>query len=257
MPLTHAIVRPPSLRMADGLTTAGLGAPDPERARRQHDGYIRALQKCGLDVTVLPASDDFPDAAFVEDTAVIVGDGAVLTNPGAPSRQGEIDLIRDTITRSFDRVHAIAPPGTLDGGDVLQAGTHYFVGISERTNDAGARQLIDIVERFGGTGSVVPLTTMLHLKTGVSWLGENRILVAGELCDHEAFNRFEHVTVSPAEAYAANALCINGTVLLPKGFPETRERISNLGYPVRILDMSEFQKMDGGLSCLSLRYARR
>jgi dimethylargininase len=136
-------------------------------------------------------------------------------------------------------------------------GTHYFVGLSGRTNDAGARQLIDIVERLGGSGSMVPLTTMLHLKTGVSWLEEDRILVAGELCAHEAFSRFERVMVPPAEAYAANALCINGTVLLPKGYPKTRERVSRLGYPVRTVAMSEFQKMDGGLSCLSLRYGHR
>jgi len=254
MPLSRGLVRPPSRSLAEGLTTSGLGAPDVDLARKQHRGYVRALESCGLEVDVLPAADAYPDATFVEDTAVFVGSCAVITNPGAPSRRGETGLIRGVLEDAFPHVETVVPPGTLDGGDVLRVADHYFVGLTARTNPAGARQFIEIVKRSDGTGSVIRLDTMLHLKTGVSWLGDDRLLVAGELRDHDAFRRFRRVTVPAAEAYAANALHLNGTVLLPEGYPETGKRISRFGYPVHTVAMSEFQKMDGGLSCLSLRY---
>ena len=254
MNFTHAIARAPSARFANGLTTAGLGPPDVSLAVRQHEAYVSALAACGVAVTVLPPVPGFPDAVFVEDTAVITARAAIIANPGAPTRNGEALLMRAELAARFSHLETIRPPGTLDGGDVLQVGDCFFVGVSARTNANGARQFIDAVTALGYRAVAVPLTAMLHLKTGVAWLGDDVLLVTGELADHDAFAGFDRIMVPDVEAYAANSLRINGTVLMPEGFPRTAAAAARRGYPVHTLDMSEFRKMDGGLSCLSLRF---
>ena len=151
--------------MIDGISTAGLGLPDYDLACRQHADYVAALENCGLVVTVLPADQEFPDSTFVEDTAVMLPNAVILTRPGALSRRGEVLEIRPTLEALVGNISMIQSPGTLEGGDVMMVDTHFYIGLSERTNEAGARQMITILESYGLTGSMVALDEMLHLKS--------------------------------------------------------------------------------------------
>jgi dimethylargininase len=251
---TRAIVRMPCAAIIDGLTSAHLGLPDYAQALLQHAAYVAALQACGLSVELLPADMRFPDSTFVEDVALCTPHCAIVTNPGAPSRNGERALIRPSLERYFAEIAAIDFPGTLDAGDVMMVGDHYYIGLSARTNAAGAAQLIAILAQYGMTGQAVPLRHVLHLKTGISYLEHNRLLVCGEFVDDATFASFDRIVVDAAEAYAANSLWINDRVLVPASCPQTQALIAHLGYEVIALDMSEFEKVDGGLSCLSLRW---
>ena len=250
----HAIVRKPCPEMIHGITTASLGVPDYQRAMDQHAAYIEALHFCGLKVLVLEPDSLHPDSTFVEDVALCTSDFAIVTNPGAPSRNGERIEMRAALHSFFDRIESIEDPGTLDAGDVMMTTNHFYIGISERTNQQGADQLIEILKRYDRTGEKVPLKEMLHLKSGVSYLEKNRLLVAGEFMNHNAFENFQRIEIDLEETYAANSLWVNNRVLVPAGFPKTRKVIAQAGYETLILDVSEFQKLDGGLSCLSLRF---
>jgi dimethylargininase len=251
---TTAITRTPCDRIPEGISSASLGAVDYDKAIAQHLAYVAALRTLGLDVIALPADNQYPDSTFVEDVALCTPQFAVVTNPGAASRNGEKQSMRRVLSELFEQVDCIESPGTVDAGDILMVGSHFYIGLSGRTNVAGADQMISILERHGRTASKVAISTMLHLKSGVSYLEDNHLLVVSEQVDHEAFRDFDRIEVEPTEQYAANSLWINGTVLVPEGFPETRARIASLGYPTIALEMSEFQKLDGGLSCLSLRF---
>lgn len=249
-----AIVRTPCPEMIYGITSSGLGKPDHSTALRQHVKYIEALAYCGLSVQVLQADSSFPDSTFIEDTALCTPGCAVITVPGADSRKGETAGLRDILNRYFRNIEEISPPGTLEGGDIMMAGNHYFIGISQRTNDEGASQLIDILTKYGFTGSKVPLKSLLHLKSGASYLENNNLLIASELAGRSEFQGFRQIIVDMEESYAANSLWINGKVIVPLGFPGTRRKIEKEGYETLVLDVSEFRKLDGGLSCLSLRF---
>jgi dimethylargininase len=220
----------------------------------QHSQYVDALRSCDLEVTELEADSQFPDSVFVEDVALCTPECAIITNPGAPSRNGEKLKIKPVLERFYKHVESIEPPGNLDAGDVMMVGTHFFVGISQRTNTQGAEQLIAFLEHNGMTGTMVPLKDMLHLKSGLSYLEQNHLLISGEFINHPAFADFQKIEVDPDESYAANSLWINSTVLVPAGFPKTRDKIEKAGYQTLTLDVSEFRKLDGGLSCLSLRF---
>jgi dimethylargininase len=253
----HAIVRPPSENFADGLTRVDLGAPIFARVLAQHAAYCAALETCGLSLTVLPADPRFPDGTFVEDTAVIVTEGAILTRPGAVSRLGEADAIEPGLRTVFPDLAQILAPGTVDGGDICEAGDHVFIGLSDRTNADGAAQLARWLGGHGYTTSTVDvrgMTSILHLKSGLSWLGDGRVLLIGELATHPAFAAFERIVVDAAERYAANAVRVNSRVLVASGYPRVVDTLTALGYRPLVLDMGEFEKMDGGLSCLSLRF---
>ncbi|MBI9082095.1 MAG: N(G),N(G)-dimethylarginine dimethylaminohydrolase [Desulfobacterales bacterium] len=253
-PFTHAIVRPPGATFSDGITSADLGRPDLALARVQHQGYVGALERCGLQVTVLDPDDRYPDATFVEDTAVMTREWAVVTRPGALPRRGETAAVGDELARRFPALFAMEPPGTLDGGDVMAAGARYFIGLSGRTNADGAAQLTRFLGDRGCSAVTIALKSLLHLKTGVSWLGGDTLLVAAELADCEAFAGFRKIVVDPAEAYAANCIRVNDHVILPGGHSHTKSALEAAGYPVIPVDVSEFRKMDGGVSCLSLRF---
>jgi dimethylargininase len=190
----------------------------------------------------------------VEDAALCTSRFAVLTNPGAPSRNGEKTEMAPVLSTFFTRVESIKAPGTLDAGDVMMVGDHFYIGISERTNNEGAAQLISILESHGRSGEGVPLKEMLHLKSGLSYLENNHLLVFGEFCKQQAFSDFNKIEVGEDEAYAANSLWINNTVLVPFGFPTTLQKIKQAGFRTMEIDVSEFRKLDGGLSCLSLRF---
>jgi dimethylargininase len=255
--LLNAIVRPPSTSFAEGLTTAAEGPPELGAALEQHAAYCRALESCGARLIRLPAEDRFPDATFVEDTAIITGRGAILTRPGAPSRAGEVDTIRDAVA-SLSRVEGvIEAPGTVDGGDVCQAGERFFIGISGRTDERGALQLATILQRLGYRPALVDIRGtpgLLHLKSGIAWLGDERMAAVDALASAEPFREFEIVRVAPTETYAANCVAFGGRLLIAKGYPLFEETTRGLGYDVVAVAMSEFRKMDGGLSCLSLRW---
>jgi dimethylargininase len=251
---TKALVRKPCRNMVNGLSTAGLGRPIFEKALAQHAAYVEALRCCGLAVTVLAADEAYPDSVFVEDTAVLSGKAAVVTRPGAPSRRGEETAVEQALRTFYSRLEPICPPGTLEGGDVMRAGDRFFIGISARTNAEGARQLAEVLQKNGYAAIPVPLCAVLHLKTGVSYLENNRLLACGEFLGHPLLSSFAAIPVPEAESYAANSVWVNGRVLVPTGFPRTKTTIEEAGYETVPLDVSEFRKLDGGLSCLSLRF---
>ena len=278
---TRAIVRPPAPNFSEGLTTvdpeAGLGRPQFERAVEQHEAYCAALERCGLTLTRLEPDPNYPDSTFVEDTAILterLNEGskhcAVITRPGAPSRRGEVIQIQAVLADLYPEVFSINEPGTLDGGDVCQAGNNFFIGLSERTNEAGAQQLADLLAPLGYTSSFVDIRKidgLLHLKSGLAYLGDDRLVVTEELYDGLAsesqtnavrydhtFTDFALVRVNSEQAYAANCIRVNDYVLLAAGYQSFEETLREFGYQTIALEMSEFQKMDGGLSCLSLRF---
>lgn len=253
----NVIVRRPCRAMVEGITSnPQLGKPDYEKALAQHDAYITALQRCGVNVTVLPADERYPDSCFVEDPAVITRKCAIITNPGAPSRNGETDGILSAIRAFFpeEKIEYIRAPGTLEGGDVMMVGDHFYVGRSARTNAEGIRQFIAILEKHGLSGSEVPLEKVLHLKTGVNYIENNNLLVSGEFVNKEDFACFNRIKIPEQEAYAANCIWVNGTVIVPAGYPAVEKAVRGAGYDVILVDTSEYRKLDGGLSCLSLRF---
>ena len=257
MQFTRAIVRPPAATFAAGITSSGLGLPDLALALEQHEAYCRTLERLGLDLVRLAPDSDFPDSTFVEDAAIVTTHGAILTRPGAASRVGEVAALRPALGTWFPDLADITAPGTVDGGDVCEAGQHFFIGLSERTNPEGAAQLGDWLRRHRFTSTVIDLRAMprlLHLKTGLSWLGGRRLLATGEIAGHEALNGWDVVQVPEGEDYAANCILVNDALLVAEGFPATSALLGTLGYDVLPLAISEFRKMDGGLSCLSLRW---
>ncbi len=254
MNFSQAIVRKPGVNFCNGITTANLGKPDFKKALKQHTEYVRILQECKIAATVLPSLLQFPDGVFVEDTAVLTEKCAVVSNLGAKSRKGEEKSIGKTLRSFYKNIEHIKPPGTLEGGDVLRAENHFYIGLSQRTNHSGAEQLIGILNKYEYSGSTVNMKEMLHLKTGIAYLGKDIFLTTGEFIHHPAFKNYDKIMVEEAEAYAANSICINGRVLIPSGFDSTRRKVESAGFLVIEVDVSEFQKMDGGLSCLSLRF---
>lgn len=254
---TRALVRPPSANFADGLTSVALGRPDFARALDQHARYCDTLEACGLALVHLAEDSAHPDATFVEDTAVLSARCNVLTRPGAPTRAGEVTAIRDALASAGVTLAAIEAPGTLDGGDICDHGDHFFIGVSQRTNWEGAAQLAALLTKAGYESSCIDIRAVpgiLHLKSGIASLGEGRIAVIDSLAGHPALKAHDLVRVPPQEDYAANCVRVNDRVLIAGGFPGMRRALERLGYDLIVLDMSEFQKMDGGLSCLSLRF---
>lgn len=257
MRLSHAIVRPPAPTFVDGITSSDLGPPDLRLALEQHEAYCRTLEGLGVTLDRLPADPAYPDSTFVEDAAIVTGKGAMLTRPGAPSRAGEVAALEAALGRWFSPLDRITPPGTLDGGDVCEAGSHFFIGVSQRTNPEGAAQLVSWLTHRGFGASVIYIRDfpgMLHLKTGLSWLGGRRLLAWASIAGHQALRGWEVVEVPKGEEYAANCISVNDKVLVAEGFPRTQALLGGLGHEVVGIDMSEYRKMDGGLSCLSVRW---
>ena len=250
----NAIVRKPCKAMIKGLSGADLGQPDFELACQQHDDYIEALKECGLKVMVLEASEDYPDSCFVEDPALMTPHCAILTNPGATSRRGEVAFIEGAVSSFYKNVERITSPGYVEAGDIMMVGDHYYIGLSARTNSNGADQMIAILEKYGMTGSVVTLSEVLHLKTGLGYLENNKLVACGEFLTKPEFQKYDIIEIDPEMSYSANSVWINGTVLVPKGYQATSEAVKKAGYAVREVDVSEYRKIDGGLSCLSLRF---
>jgi dimethylargininase len=250
---TRAIVRPPAENCGRGLTTAGLGPPDPAVFLAQHRAYVDTLRSLGLQIIELAPESAFPDAHFVEDTAVIVPELAVIARPGAAARRGE-ERGSEAVLAWYRPVARIVEPGTLEGGDVLVAGRQVFVGRSARTNAAGVSQLAQLLSPHGYDVTAIPVVAGLHLKSCVNGLGDDALLLTEDFARREEFRPFAQIVVAPGEEYAANVLWIDGHLLVPAGFPRTHQRLQTLGWPLHELAMSEARKMDGGLTCLSLRF---
>ena len=249
----YALTRKPGRNFYQGLTTANLGPPNYELILKQHASYVDALKKIGVDVIELDPQPDYPDSHFVEDTAVVMPEVAVIARPGAPSRQGEEESIAEVL-RQYREIEYIQNPGTLDGGDVLKIGNHFFIGISERTNLKGVKQLGRILEKYGKTWTSIQVSAGLHFKSSANYIGKNSILVTQDLTNHKALNGYDKIVVDSEEEYSANTLWINDHLLTPRGFPGTKTKLKNLGLPIIELDVTEMQKMDGGLTCLSIRF---
>jgi len=254
MRFSRAIVREPGPSLIHGITTADLGVPDYHLALKQHQAYVHALTRCGLTVITLPPDDDHPDSTFVEDTALLTPKCAIMMRPGAPARRGETTDMEKVVAEFFGTVARVEPPGTADAGDIMMVGVHHYIGLSQRTNPHGAAQIINVLESHGMSGSTVPFGQALHLKSGVAYLENNTMLVAGEFRARHEFRNYKLIPVDDDELYAANALWLNGTVLVAAGYPKTERAIRAAGYETVVLDVSEFRKLDGGLSCLSLRF---
>ena len=252
---SHIIARTPAKSLIHGLTSANLGKPDYQKALDQHNNYIRALQQCDVDITLLPADERFPDSVFVEDVALCTPHCAIITRPGAESRRNETEIIIDTIERFYpNKVEKITAPGTVEAGDIMMVEDHYYIGLSARTNQEGANQMIAILQKYGLTGSVVTLEKVLHLKTGLAYLENNNLLVAGEFITKPEFQHLNIIEIPEQESYAANCIWVNDRVIMPAGYPITKAKIEALGYQVIEVDTSEYRKVDGGVSCMSLRF---
>lgn len=262
MKFTHAITRKPDKNFANGITTSSLGQPDVKLAVYQHEKYCEALRDAGLQVVTLDAMEKFPDGCFVEDTAIVTEKDAIITRPGDPTRRNEVDHIADILS-GYKKLQFISEPGTVDGGDILRIGSHFYIGLSYRTNEAGAKQLGHYLSTLGFTSSEIEVGNVLHLKTGASFIGNNSVLCIDELQQH--FGNHNTVTVSLDEDYFSNTILVNNTLIVAKGFPNTFKKINQylekqyLNQKLQQdviniveLDMSEFRKMDGGLTCLSL-----
>ncbi len=250
---TKAIVRTPGSDAAAGLTTAALGKPDHKTLLRQHAAYVQALKDLGLTITHLDPLAGHPDAYFVEDAALVFPEFAIVTRPGAPARLNEAEALAPTVA-TFRKLFRLTAPATLDGGDVLVVNKRVFVGLSERTNAQGAAQLAAILAPHGYTVIAVPVPAGLHLKCSVTWAGDDVLVITESLATNSEFSAYRHVIVPNDESYAANVLWIYGTILFPLGFPRTQRQLEGLGLPLLVLDQSEVQKMDGALTCMSLRF---
>ena len=244
-----ALVREPGLSFTAALSShADKNQIDHARAFRQHRGYVRALEEAGMEILSLPPLDDFPDSTFVEDTAVILKERALICRLKENSRQGETDFISEEIGKHRP-LKFMEPPATLDGGDVLDTGKILFAGLSGRTNPEGIDALRELSQK-----PVVPVRVLkgLHLKNAVSYLGNDLVVLNPLRIDPEPFQHFKKSEVSENESYAANCLRVGETVIMAAGFPAVEGKIKAEGFKVLTVEMTEFEKADGGVTCLSL-----
>jgi dimethylargininase len=241
---------PPSIARCE-LTHLAREPIDPARAAAQHRAYEAALAALGCTLVRLPPAPEHPDSVFVEDTAVVLDEVAVLARPGAESRRGELEVVAEALRPHRPRAR-IAAPGTLDGGDVLRVGRHIYVGASGRTNAEGIRQLAEIAGAHGYTVHPVPVAGCLHLKTAVTQVGEGTLLLNPEWVSPASFEGLDRIEVDPTEPFAANAVLVGGAVLLPAAYPRTRARLEARGIEVRTVEADELAKAEGGLTCCSI-----
>jgi dimethylargininase len=247
-----ALVRPVSPRLADCELMELARTPiDVARAVQQHRHYVAALAQLGFTIEELPALPEHPDGVFVEDTAVIVPELAVITRPGVASRQGEVDSTAAALAR-LRPLKRIVAPGSLDGGDVMRIARTLYVGESARTNGEGTAQLAAALAPFGYAVRSVPLRGCLHLKSGVTFIPPDRVLVNPRWIDPAAFAGVSRIDVDDAEPAAANTLTVRGTTLVSSRYPRTAAKLESCGVRVRVLEVDELHKAEAGLTCMSL-----
>jgi len=248
----RALVRRPGPLLAEGIVTHIDRQPvDVGLASAQWDGYVDALERCGWEIVEVPPAEDCPDAVFIEDTLVMYRNVAVITRPGADSRKPETESVAKTITSLGYSTNAITAPATLDGGDVLKIGDTMYVGRGGRTNAEGARQLRAIVEPLGANVIAVPIERVLHLKSAVTALPDGTVIGYPPLVDDSAiFSAFRSV---PEEPGAHVVLAGGDRVLVAASAPKSAALFSDLGFTPVIVDISEFEKLEGCVTCLSVR----
>jgi dimethylargininase len=250
--LTRAV--PPSIAQCE-LTHVSRAPIDLARATLQHQQYEEALVALGCTVQRLPPTPGLPDSVFVEDMAVVLPEVAVMTRPGAESRRGEVADVA-TALAPYRELVTMEAPGTLDGGDVLCIGTHIYVGQSERTNAEGIRQLTGVLSPYGYKVQAVQMSGCLHLKTAVTRVARDTVLLNSQWVDAEAFAEFERIEVQPDEPFAANALLVGDAVLYPARHVGTRRRLEERGVDVRTVAADELEKAEGGVTCCSILVTR-
>ena len=252
---THAITRRPSASIANGLRAVDTGTPDLATMQAHHAAYIAALRSTGATVVELPPLDAYPDSVFVEDTALCLPQGAIVMRPGAPTRLGEAAEMAPHLQALYSTVEWIKGPGTIEGGDILVTGREILVGQSARTDAAGIEELRAIVTRWGhALREVHTPPGVLHFKTDCSLLDADTVLSTERLSASGCFDGYRVIHTAEGEEAAANTIRFNDIVLMPAGFPATRARIETAGYKVVEIGNSECAKLDGGMSCLSLRF---
>jgi dimethylargininase len=221
-------------------------------AQKQHEAYCRKLEGRNLKLIRMPADNNFPDCVFVEDPAVVYEGTAIICNMGAKSRVGEVEEVRRVLSPIFKKVVNIRPPATIEGGDVLRVKDHLFVGVTSRTNVDGANQLREALRKEDCEIAAVEVENILHFKSACSYLGDDCIVVNPGYFDLGVLSSFKLISLPKLEAYAANCLAVNGTVFISKGYPATKKLIEKEGFDTEELDLSEFKKCEGSLTCLSI-----
>jgi dimethylargininase len=254
---THALCRLPATSVTDGLRASDQGNPDPVTFAAEHAAYISALRAAGCVVNVLPADEAFPDSVFIEDPALVLNGTAIVLRPGAASRLGEAATLRPALLENMNDVIDLTTDGYVDGGDILCTDDRVLLGLSARTNVQGAEDLRPIVEGLGYTLEVMQTPPeILHFKTESSLLDAQTVLATPALAASAAFKGLKVLETAMDEDAAANAIRVNANVFLSAGYPKTAEMLDGAGYSVRILNTSQAALVDGGLSCMSLRYSR-
>ena len=251
---TNALVRAPARSVTHGLSTQPGPRPTFESIVSEHSRYVDALKVCGLSVEVLPPLEAYPDSIFIEDPALVFGAGAILLRPGAPTRYGEVKEIEDALRQRFGRVLSMQE-GFADGGDMLLTPTGMIIGLSSRTDRAGATELTRLLGQLGISSRVVntPADT-LHLKSDCSLIAEDQVLCTAGLGASEIFASYRKLVVPDGEKQAANSLRVNGVILVGDAFPRTAELLQRAGYAIKKLPVNGIAKLDAGLSCMSLRW---
>lgn len=252
---SHAICRAPSASIVNGLRAVDTGAPDLARMEAHHAAYRSALHEAGMQVIELAPLAAFPDSVFVEDTALCLREGAVMMRPGAPSRAGEVAEMAPALGALYDELAEIRGPGTIEGGDILVTEREILVGRSARTDAAGIEELAGIVARWGyALREIAVPAGVLHFKTDCSLLDAATILATPRLAASGCFAGYRVIHTAEGEEAAANAIRVNDLVLMAAGFPRTAEALVKAGYSLRQIPNTECAKLDGGMSCLSLRF---
>ena len=251
--IQHAIVRDPGPDAATGLTTQS-GAPlCLEQLQHQHAAYCDALAALGVELIRLDPAPGFPDAYFVEDTAVVTPEIAVIARSGALERRGEEQSV-ERILGCYRSLTKILAPGTLDGGDVMIVGRQVFIGLSRRTNPQGAAQLARVLAHYDYQCTLVAVDDGLHLKSSVTHIGDRQLLLVAPWAARPEFEDYDKILVDPLEAHACNTLWINHHLIIPQGYPQTHALLKATGKSLVVLPTRQIRRMDGGLTCLSIRF---
>jgi len=253
---SHAVTRLPGAEVVDGLRAVDTGSPSLEIFRSHHADYVDALRSTGATVSVLEPLAGFPDAVFVEDAALCLPEGAIAMRPGAETRQGEVPSIVDALRNLYGEILTVEAPARIEGGDILVTEREILVGLSARTDGPGVEALQRLSGRWGYTVRVVDTPPgVLHFKTDCSLLDEETVLSTRRLAASGCFEGYRVIETAEGEEASANSIRFNDLVITPAGFPRTAERLAAEGYTVRTVGNSEAAKLDGGMSCLSLRFS--
>lgn len=252
---SHAVLRRPAASIVRGLRALDTGTPDLAQFTKDHQDYAQALQDAGANLTILDPDEAFPDSVFVEDAALCLAEGAIILRPGAPSRLGEIKGIAPTLDRLYGSLEQIRGPGFVDGGDILVTETEILVGTSARTDAQGIAELTGIVAKWGYSLRVVQTPPgVLHFKTDCALLDAETILSTDRLAQSGCFDGYRVLRTPEGDEPAANLIRYNDLVVMSAGYPRTRDLLTDHGYDVREIGNTEAAKLDGGMSCLSLRF---